>query len=136
MKLFAILSVFFAGAIMAAPVPDNSIDERGIMAPSAPIEERGIAHGGLLEERGLGLKKPVVERARLTPSVPIEERGQAWVKKPIAEPARLTPSVPVEKRGEPLVKKPIAERRGDTDAHLLNGVYFCLPQGPMFCPML
>ncbi|KAB8225511.1 hypothetical protein BDV33DRAFT_96745 [Aspergillus novoparasiticus] len=85
MKLSAILFTFFAGAIMAAPVPDNSIHERGKITPSTPIEERGIAHGGLVKERGLGFKKPVVERARLTPSVPIEERGQGWVKKPIAE---------------------------------------------------
>ncbi|KAE8346505.1 hypothetical protein BDV24DRAFT_158738 [Aspergillus arachidicola] len=84
MKLSAILFVFFAGAIMAAPVPDNSIHERGIITPSTPIEERGIA-GGLVKERGLGLKKPVVERARLTPSVPIVKRGEALVKKPIAE---------------------------------------------------
>ncbi|RAQ52545.1 hypothetical protein AFGD_004662 [Aspergillus flavus] len=101
MKLSAILLTFFAGAIMAAPVPDNSIHERGRITPSTPIEERGIA-GGLVKERGLALKKPVVERARLTPSVPIEKR--------VSLPGPLERCPNKDKKGEALIKKPIAER--------------------------
>ncbi|QMW31682.1 hypothetical protein G4B84_007063 [Aspergillus flavus NRRL3357] len=113
MKLSAILLTFFAGAIMAAPVPDNSIHERGRITPSTPIEERknekGIA-SGLVKERGLALKKPVVERARLTPSVPIEKRGEALIKKPIAERGAAAGAGGwVEERG---YGRPIAERGG------------------------
>ncbi|KAE8332194.1 hypothetical protein BDV39DRAFT_200345 [Aspergillus sergii] len=110
MKLSAILFTFFAGAIMAAPVPDNSIQERGIIAPSAPIEERGIL-GGVVKERGLGLKKPVVERARLTPSVPVEKRGESLVKKPVAERGNAAAGAGaggwVQERG---YGRPLAER--------------------------
>ncbi|KAB8242507.1 hypothetical protein BDV35DRAFT_27711 [Aspergillus flavus] len=109
MKLSAILLTFFAGAIMAAPVPDSSIHERGRITPSTPIEERGIASGSV-KERGLALKKPVVERARLTPSVPIEKRGEALIKKPIAERGAAAGAGGwVEERG---YGRPIAERGG------------------------
>ncbi|KAB8276385.1 hypothetical protein BDV30DRAFT_235836 [Aspergillus minisclerotigenes] len=120
MKLSAVLLTFFAGAIMAAPVPDNSIHERGRITPSTPIEERGIA-GGLVKDRGLALKKPVVERARLTPSVPIEKRGEALVKKPVAERGAAAGAGgglveekgygrPIAERGRLELKHPIEER--------------------------
>ncbi|KAE8416573.1 hypothetical protein BDV36DRAFT_296997 [Aspergillus pseudocaelatus] len=97
MKLSAILVAIFAGAVMAAPVPDSPIHVRGIPKPSAGIEERGLAHGGWVEERGAIVdKKPIDQRGALDAGGELEERG-GIVTKPITERGRI-------------VTKPIAER--------------------------
>ncbi|KAE8358394.1 hypothetical protein BDV27DRAFT_163624 [Aspergillus caelatus] len=97
MKLSAILVAIFAGAIMAAPVPDSPIHERGIPKPSAGIEERGLAHGGWVEERGAIVdKKPIAQRGALDAGGELEERGIGYKSR-------------VQERGG-IVAKPIAER--------------------------
>ncbi|KAE8375403.1 hypothetical protein BDV26DRAFT_267919 [Aspergillus bertholletiae] len=52
MKLFTLVCAFFAGAVMAAPVPDNSIHQRGRMDLGTPLETRG----------GAEIKRPIAER--------------------------------------------------------------------------
>ncbi|KAE8406417.1 hypothetical protein BDV37DRAFT_281006 [Aspergillus pseudonomiae] len=99
MKFSAVLLALFAGAVMAAPVPDNSIHERGSPLPSTPLAERGLLLKKPIAERGKAdYHGSIAERGVPLPGTPIKERGYK-LKKPIAERGEAAYGGPITERG-------------------------------------